>query len=378
MKYRHLFPLVVAFLAVMSCSEDFRFGDAADSHVELSANALYFSSEAGTQTLDIQAAEAWRAETDADWITLQNSEDLLTVTVTSNEEILSRSAKIRVISGNASIHAEVLQEAFHAHFVLGKSRLAFKAKASTVNLSFVADVPFRVITPEWLSVETGTGELLFSTVANTSQEPREDIVRFISGDDILASLPVRQAGAYVDSPLTLDIVFSDGTLASHQVLTPSLLSTMGPAYNLGRTERELTAMPGYILEFYSRGMTLVSSPAYGLRIDTNPRNYPCTNELRREDFAFIRFPGLPGRQLSKVTVITAREGGEACIGMTTGPDNAAAKASSASGRAVSLSAGRNEFILDMPEPDTGYYLLLPSADWEYRIFSIHLYYASAE
>lgn len=88
-------------LGFMACENE---GDdvVADPNVEVSATSLNFTNEEGNQTLEVKANAGWKAETDADWVTITpaagNGDATITVAVSANDTGAVRTTVVKVIA----------------------------------------------------------------------------------------------------------------------------------------------------------------------------------------------------------------------------------------------------------------------------------------
>ena len=88
-------------LGFMACENE---GDdvVADPKVEVSATSLNFTNEEGNQTLEVKANAGWKAETDADWVTITpaagNGDATITVAVSANDTGAVRTTVVKVIA----------------------------------------------------------------------------------------------------------------------------------------------------------------------------------------------------------------------------------------------------------------------------------------
>ncbi len=228
--------------------------------------------------------------------------------------------------------------------------------------------------PEWMTpslTEGHAGETNVSfIVAENIGKTRSAEITF-KGDNESESYTITQS-----SPLTeIKIIFADGTDVFRKVLTPSLAPSIVNGFDLGPTERALTAMPEYVMEFYSRGSTLTSTKD-GLRIRTDPSTstdtYPTEHQIREENFAYIKFPALPGKRLISVSFESPKTNAGLCLGPSCGPTNADALVSGTSTRITTN--GVSMMTVKDPQVNTPYYLLMFIEKTEYRFYTITVVY----
>lgn len=102
--FKSFFAVVMtlgAALGFVACEND---GDdvVADPNVEVSATSLNFTNEEGSQTLEVTANADWKAETDADWVTITpaagKGDATITVAVSANDTGEVRSTVVKVIA----------------------------------------------------------------------------------------------------------------------------------------------------------------------------------------------------------------------------------------------------------------------------------------
>ena len=93
--------LVGSALGFVACENE-GDGVVADPKVEVSATSLNFTNEEGNQTLDVTANADWKAETDADWVTITpaagKGDATITVAVSANDTGAVRTTVVKVIA----------------------------------------------------------------------------------------------------------------------------------------------------------------------------------------------------------------------------------------------------------------------------------------
>ena len=93
--------LVGSVLGFVACENE-GDGVVADPKVEVSATSLNFTNEEGNQTLNVTANSEWKAETDADWVTITpaagKGDATITVAVSANDTGAVRTTVVKVIA----------------------------------------------------------------------------------------------------------------------------------------------------------------------------------------------------------------------------------------------------------------------------------------
>ena len=93
--------LVGSALGFVACENE-GDGVVADPKVEVSATSLNFTNEEGNQTLNVTANAEWKAETDADWVTITpaagKGDAAITVAVSANDTGAVRTTVVKVIA----------------------------------------------------------------------------------------------------------------------------------------------------------------------------------------------------------------------------------------------------------------------------------------
>ena len=102
--FKSIFAAVLVIgsaLGFVACEND---GDdvVADPSVEVSATSLNFTNEEGNETLDVTANADWKAETDADWVTITpaagKGDATITIAVSANDTGAVRTTVVKVIA----------------------------------------------------------------------------------------------------------------------------------------------------------------------------------------------------------------------------------------------------------------------------------------
>lgn len=102
--FKSIFAAVLVIgsaLGFVACEND---GDdvVADPSVEVSATSLNFTNEEGNETLNVTANADWKAETDADWVTITpaagKGDATITIAVSANDTGAVRTAVVKVIA----------------------------------------------------------------------------------------------------------------------------------------------------------------------------------------------------------------------------------------------------------------------------------------
>lgn len=227
--------------------------------------------------------------------------------------------------------------------------------------------------PDWIAADKTTGSedrmTVTFTISKTLSSARNADIVFTSSDKT-AVVSISQSAA----PETVKTLVFNGT-DGYKALIPNLYTSSSSCYDLGVVERKAAVDTNYVLEFYSRGLTLWFNATTGLRINPNPGTHSVTNQLREENFAYIKFPVIEGLAATKVIVNSANAVTDIYLTTAIGPTNDNAIATSVSNQ-TSVAAGDNTFATGTPKA-IPYYLFMAKAS-EYRFKTIEIHYIPVE
>ena len=346
------------------------------------------TSDAFADTLSLSANWAWSLSCEADWLTIsapQAGEDGLipagdyVLDLSGTSTRWDRNTNIVFSCGGKTYSMPVAQDGIPVELSLDKSSVSAKSRKDTVSFTVTASEDWSLSDiPTWITADKTSGNagstLVTLYVEANSGTDRSATLK-VTCYTKTANITVNQASAAV----SVKIVFSDGTSAFKTVLTPSLYSSIADGYNLGVKEEKLTADPNYVMEFYSRGTTLICGTTHGLRVKVDPGTYSTSNQIRTEDFAYVKFPGIEGKKLISIKVKCPRDNNQQVyVGSACGPTNAAAIASSVTDTNPTINTGETTFTVKNPQANTPYYLLMFKTGWEYRFHEFTINYVSAE
>ncbi|MGM9803855.1 MAG: BACON domain-containing protein [Muribaculaceae bacterium] len=150
--------------------------------LELNASQLSFTSQGGSQTVEVRASKAWTAHSEQSWCGFSPASGaagntLMAVTIGANPDYTSRSTTIYVAMGTTKALVSISQEA-KAQVIVAKDVIDVDAKGGDTVIAMKSNVAWTIASTEsWLSASPqsgshGTTGITVSVDANTTGAKR--------------------------------------------------------------------------------------------------------------------------------------------------------------------------------------------------------------
>ena len=161
MKYLHYYILALAILSVLTACED-----DSDSQLITSVTQLYFTSDGGSQTIEIESNTDWHIISDSTWISVYPSagsgNKRITVTSALTNNKLEETAKIIISTNdgrkivNLTVHVEGNKIKSGTYLDFDSEVKVFSGKAGYIDsLNVTSNTEWEVLGPEWLEAWDG-------------------------------------------------------------------------------------------------------------------------------------------------------------------------------------------------------------------------------
>ena len=348
------------------------------------------------QQIAVTANIPWTLVPSADWIVLDKEsgegDGTFTVTIAPKETPSSRTGSVSIYYGmSKKSEIGVLQEGFTVEITVSDESFNATSDASSKTVTVTSNYAWTATSnAAWVTVSPSEGEAaatpqdLLINWTEASGADRDAVVTVKSGN-VTRTIAVHQDKAAA-KPIVLDVVFSNGT-KSNQPFTTNLVSSVASSYSLGPKQYTLKETT-YQFEIYSAYIGHLINTANGcLLLAWDDEVYE--KDLRKEPFAYIKFPAIPDYKLAKVTIATSSTAPNpastkypAYITPTYGNSNeeaiAAAIASTDDLGRTGL-ANPNVLTTTNPAANTAYYLFLTpqtgkTTGYQTMILEFHLEY----
>ena len=366
-----------------------------------STSTLNVGSDASEVNLTIDANWPWTMETSAKdslWISLgaleRNAEGLVaagtkTLSVSVPSTLTTRQGTINFSCGGTSYTVEVSQEGAAISLDVDKSVISLSTpEAQSADLGIVCNGIWEISgLPAWISVSQSTGE--GSKTISVSVEKRAGGVRSgsftVTCGELSKTVTVNQpAGAYKIELIFTDLINGNTVAKNPFTFLPGSKkwgSGYAAGYNLGIISVALTADPDFKMELFNNVGYFAKNASNGLRIvnafGSNADDQSQSEMIRDEMFTYIKFPGLDGLKLKRITLYTTTTSDKHEAYVTADPfvsnEDARSKALSP---VVSLKQNLdNEIAVSGAKELTPYYLMFDNdTTIELKIYNIIAYY----
>lgn len=162
----------------------------------------------------IEANSSWKAESDAEWLSVQSAPTSLTVSLTDNTTSLTadRIGHITLTCGNATEIITVNQQP--PNVTVATDELVYENEGGDKHIEVKSDVPWTAsCSQSWMTLSPAEGQagtlfLLISAAKNMSINVRTANIYVSVGGKQLYSIPICQEGAYIQASVTSLPIFS--------------------------------------------------------------------------------------------------------------------------------------------------------------------------
>lgn len=194
--YKPILFSLLASVAVASCDSYEAPELTTVPAISIVSRDVSFPAAASTGTIQFTSEGAVTVSTDNSWITASVEGDLIKVSVTQNDNLMSRAGVIVAKCGNRTTDISIIQDG-QVFAIPGTEVLSFASEASTQIIDFKANAPVTASSNvDWITAAVEDGALKVSVTDNTSIDPREGSFTVTYGDNT-ASVPVQQNGFYI-------------------------------------------------------------------------------------------------------------------------------------------------------------------------------------
>ena len=179
---------------------------AATPTITLSKSEINFSGTANTETVTVAANCTWSASSSEDWLTVDQKDGTVTLSVTANETNSDRTASVYVVhAGTPNTSTTIKVRQMPASINASTEYLVFNNVASSVDITINAEAAWTATSSNsWVNVEptsgnAGTSNMKISVSPNTSTSERQANVILSIGENQRLQIPIRQRGIYVET-----------------------------------------------------------------------------------------------------------------------------------------------------------------------------------
>ncbi len=180
--------------------------DSVDGFLQFSNDNLLLKAAGDTVVIDVTAGADWKAESQADWCTVEESEaGKLIIRVSPSDDVYERGTAVKVTCGDNVVRLAVRQEPMVFEISDGKKTLDFDKRVATDVLKIHTNMSWKVEiadTTGWLQVAdtmgTGDSELVFTASDNSQEKGRITTVRLRYGIRTLKLTASQEGGIRAD------------------------------------------------------------------------------------------------------------------------------------------------------------------------------------
>ena len=174
--------------------------------ISLSKSEIDFAGTPNSETITVTANCSWSASSSANWLTVSQKDNTITLAVTANESNSNRTGTISVVHyGTTNTSQKITVRQVPASINASTESLVFNNTASSVNVTINAEASWTVASSaSWIDIspasgESGTSTMKVSVSPNTSTSERTGYVNLSIGGSQRIQIPVRQRGIYIET-----------------------------------------------------------------------------------------------------------------------------------------------------------------------------------
>ena len=152
---------------------------------------------------------SWSVASSANWLTVSQKDNTITLAVTANESNSNRTATISVVHyGTTNVSQKITIRQVPVFINASTESLVFNNTASSVNVTINAEASWTASSSaSWIDIspasgESGTSTMKVSVSPNTSTSERSGYVNLSVGGSQRIQIPVRQRGIYIETEQT--------------------------------------------------------------------------------------------------------------------------------------------------------------------------------
>lgn len=174
--------------------------------ISLSKSEIDFAGTPNSETITVTANCSWSASSSANWLTVSQKDNTITLAVTANESNSNRTGTISVVHyGTTNASQKITVRQVPASINASTESLVFNNTASSVNVTINAEASWTASSSaSWIDIspasgESGTSTMKVSVSPNTSTSERTGYVNLSIGGSQRIQIPVRQRGIYIET-----------------------------------------------------------------------------------------------------------------------------------------------------------------------------------
>ncbi len=249
----YIISLLTAIFIISCDHESYR--PFSDTQVGIESSNVIFEAKGGSGTIVVSPSEqSFTATSDKDWCTLSTSGNTITVTVSANVSMDSRTALVTIRSNEKVNYVPVSQNPIYIK--MDTNEALFLGKGGTVSIPYSSEIPVTVSSEASWATPTVSNENVVITVSENPKylESRTTRVKLVAGNNY--------------ATIIINVVQSEG-ITSYEV--PPNITSINNFLNL---KNNGTTSSRYKITTFSAPMAKLYN---GLKID-----YPLIKEIRIE------------------------------------------------------------------------------------------------
>lgn len=179
---------------------------AATPYINVSQAAITLKGTSCSSTIDVTSNCTYEISENAEWLSISQNVNGITITATANETNAYRNANIRFLHrGSYYVDASIAVTQAPASINATTETLTFENTASEANVDVTSEAKWTASTSySWIDVspeqgEAGTSIIKISVSPNTSIEERNGYVVLSIGNKERIQIPIKQRGIYIET-----------------------------------------------------------------------------------------------------------------------------------------------------------------------------------
>ena len=177
--------------------------------ITLSKSEVDFTGTENTESITVSSNCSWSVSSSSDWLTATQKDNIISISVSSNETNSYRTASVSVVhEGTTNTSKKITVRQAPASVNASTETLVFNNMAGNVNVTINSEANWTAATSSsWMEVSpssgsAGTSTMTVSVSPNTATNERTGYVIISIGGSQRIQIPVRQRGIYIETEQT--------------------------------------------------------------------------------------------------------------------------------------------------------------------------------
>lgn len=147
----------------------------------LSSNKVTIPYQGGDAVVTVNGNASWRISIDSEWCSIRKSGSQIIISSKENKTLVSRSAKILVVSGTKNRTIEVINEGAPEMLRSSVASVMFPSKGETNSIDIYANTSWKIKdVPQWINVKEENNRLMLTASVNDEHVVRKANIKIES------------------------------------------------------------------------------------------------------------------------------------------------------------------------------------------------------